>query len=96
MSLYDDEDLGAPPTDVAVGWSRGVKLMQSQLQAKKAKPMGPPKSATSVNLMPTLNKPRTSSGPILAPVIDLKSKKTLDESNNLMVGKLPFQKPERV
>ena len=86
MSLYDEEDLGAPPTEVAVGWSTGVKMMQSQLQAKKvlAKPlappspaMGPPKSIHS-SFSPALNKPRTFTAPVLAPVIDLKSKKPLD------------------
>lgn len=86
MSLYDEEDLGAPPTEVAVGWSTGAKLMQSQLQAKKvaaslskqAPPsMGPPKNMTP-NFMP--NKQRTFSTPTLAPVIDLKSKKPLMES----------------
>jgi hypothetical protein len=32
MSLYEDEELGAPPAAVAVGWSKGVKLMQSHIQ----------------------------------------------------------------
>ena len=83
MSLYDDEDLGAPPTEVAVGWSTGVKLMQSQLQVKKPKsmasnPMGPPIS-NSPNLMPNLKRPKSST-PILAPVIDLKTKKPLEDT----------------
>lgn len=104
MSLYDDEDLGAPQNEVAVGWSTGIKLMQSQLQAKKAAaatkpslapPMGPPKSVP--NMIPMLNKPRTSSAPILAPVIDLKSKKAIvDSESPSSMGKVSFQKPERV
>ena len=87
MSLYDDEDLGAPPTEVAVGWSTGVKMMQSQLQVKKLAPpsMGPPKSNSSTN---SINKGRTSS--VLAPVIDLKSKKIIEESSQ------KFQRAERV
>ena len=87
MSLYDDEDLGAPSTEVAVGWSSGVKLMQSQLQAKKAssKPilnqMGPPRPNVP-NYSPSMNKNRTFSTPVLAPVIDLKSKKPINEDSN--------------
>ena len=101
MSLYDDEDIGAPPTDVAVGWSTGVKLMQSQLQAKKAakaKPlappiMGPPKTSAP-NFAPSLNKLRTFTTPTLAPVIDLKSKKTIED---ISAGNGKFSKPtERV
>ena len=29
MSLYDDEDLKAPLTEVAKGWSTGIKIMQT-------------------------------------------------------------------
>ena len=83
MSLYDDEDLGAPPTEVAVGWSTGVKLMQSQLQVKKPKNMGSnqmgPPISNSPNLMPNLKRPKSST-PILAPVIDLKTKKPLEDT----------------
>ena len=73
MSLYDDEDLGAPLTEVAKGWSTGIKMMQSHLQAKKLAPtsMGPPKSG----FKDPITKHRTFSAPVLAPVIDLKSKK---------------------
>lgn len=98
MSLYDEEDLGAPPTEVAVGWSTGAKLMQSQLQAKKAlsKPMvaspaptmGPPRTMTPT-FTPNLNKPRTFSTPTLAPVIDLKSKKPMVDD-----GRPSFSKPD--
>ena len=90
MSLYDDEDLGAPPTEVAVGWSTGAKMMQSQLQVKKPK-MGPPKSNLSSSLIPS-NKSRLSSTPILAPVIDLKSRKYMEESSKGPVS----QRTERV
>ena len=73
MSLYDDEDLGAPLPEVAKGWSTGIKMMQSHLQAKKLAPtsMGPPKSG----FKDPITKHRTFSAPVLAPVIDLKSKK---------------------
>ena len=91
MSLYDDEDLGAPPTEVAVGWSTGAKMMQSQLQVKKPK-MGPPKSNLSSSLI-TANKSRLSSTPILAPVIDLKSRKYMEESSK---GPVSSQRTERV
>ena len=91
MSLYDDEDLGAPPTEVAVGWSTGAKMMQSQLQVKKPK-MGPPKSNLSSSLT-TANKSRLSSTPILAPVIDLKSRKYMEESSK---GPVSSQRTERV
>jgi len=90
MSLYDDEDLGAPPTEVAVGWSTGAKMMQSQLQVKKPK-MGPPKSNLSSSLI-TANKSRLSSTPILAPVIDLKSRKYMEESSK---GPVSSQRTER-
>ncbi len=103
MSLYDDEDLGTPTNDVAVGWSKGIQLMQSQMQVKKAAaakpeptpaaPMAPPKSNPPPSLMPSVNKPRFPSAPVLAPVIDLKSKKPIE---NLTVGKVPFQKPDKV
>ena len=73
MSLYDDEDLKAPLTEVAKGWSTGIKMMQSHLQAKKLAPssMGPPKSG----FKDPITRNRTFSAPVLAPVIDLKSKK---------------------
>ena len=35
MALYDDLDSKQGPDKVA-GWSSGIKLLQSQLQAKKA------------------------------------------------------------
>merc|ERR1711972_1082901 len=79
MSLYDDDDLGAPPTEVAMGWSSGLKMMQSTLQAKKVKQtlqapssMGPPKTGSAPTFA-AINKHRTFSTPILAPVIDLET-----------------------
>ena len=77
MSLYDDEDLKAPLTEVAKGWSTGIKMMQSHLQAKKLAPssMGPPKSG----FKDPITRNRTLSAPVLAPVIDLKSKKHIVE-----------------
>nr|CAD7575033.1 unnamed protein product [Timema californicum] len=37
MSLYDDMDVGSKQkTEQVVGWSSGIKLLQSQLQLKKA------------------------------------------------------------
>lgn len=67
--------------------------MQSQLQVKKPKSMasmGPPVS-NSQSLMPNLKKPR-SSAPILAPVIDLKTKKPLEETSS---PKSSYNKSER-
>lgn len=94
MSLYDDEELGAPATDVAVGWSRGVQLMQSQMQLKQSKPGHNPNSTPTPSGYHA--KPRTSSGPVLAPVIDLKSKRSHHSSDNDSGGgKFPFNKISR-
>ena len=100
MSLYDEEDLGAPPTEVAMGWSTGIKMMQSQLQAKKVKQslappsMGPPKGASAPTF--AINKHRNISTPVLAPVIDLKSKKSIIEDSlpSMTASKTQFSKPE--
>ena len=62
MSLYDDFDKPARTTDKVAGWSSGIKLLQSQLQLKKA--------ATPHARREQLKK----SSVILAPVIDLKAK----------------------
>ncbi|CAG2061755.1 unnamed protein product, partial [Timema podura] len=70
MSLYDDMDVGSKQkTEQVVGWSSGIKLLQSQLQLKKAVQTQPRKDAMR------------KSGATLAPVIDLKSKKEEDDSN---------------
>ncbi|XP_055546729.1 splicing factor 45 [Wyeomyia smithii] len=61
MALYDDLDTKQGPDKVA-GWSSGIKLLQSQLQVKKAtQPIIPIKN--------TIRKP------VLTPVVNLKAKK---------------------
>ncbi|KYN32740.1 Splicing factor 45 [Trachymyrmex septentrionalis] len=65
MSLYDDFDKHRTTEKVA-GWSSGIKLLQSQLQLKKA--------ATT---QPKREQNRKASA-VLAPVIDLKSKANRD------------------
>ncbi|XP_012278027.1 splicing factor 45 [Orussus abietinus] len=65
MSLYDDFDKHRTNEKVA-GWSSGIKLLQSQLQLKKA--------ATT---QPKREQYRKAAA-ILAPVIDLKSKSLRD------------------
>lgn len=62
MSLYDDYDTAQ---DKVQGWSSGIRLLQSQLQLKKA-------SVTQ----PKRDQARKAS---LAPVINLKSKKDDEE-----------------
>lgn len=57
MALYDDLDSKQGPDKVA-GWSSGIKLLQTQLQAKKAtQPIIPPKSTLrkQVHLTPVVN-----------------------------------------
>ncbi|KAH0954499.1 hypothetical protein HN011_011732 [Eciton burchellii] len=65
MSLYDDFDKHRTSEKVA-GWSSGIKLLQSQLQLKKA--------ATT---QPKREQYRKTTA-VLAPVIDLKSKNNRD------------------
>lgn len=66
MSLYDDLDtIKTKTTEKVAGWSSGIKLLQSQLQLKKA--------ATT---QPKRDQVRKAS---LAPVIDLKSKTKDDD-----------------
>ncbi|KAL6264053.1 hypothetical protein P5V15_004133 [Pogonomyrmex californicus] len=65
MSLYDDFDKHRTTEKVA-GWSSGIKLLQSQLQLKKA--------ATT---QPKREQYRKATA-VLAPVIDLKSKANRD------------------
>jgi len=86
MSLYADEELGAPATAVA-GWSRGAQLMQSQMQLKKVV-KGAQVPNTSISgasntgsitgsvLSLAVNNKTKLGLPVLAPVIDLKSKAT--------------------
>lgn len=70
MSLYDDFDAIKQKSDQVAGWSSGIKLFQSQLQLKKASQTQPRREA--------VRKANT----VLAPVIDLKSKKDDDDSNS--------------
>ncbi|XP_060517211.1 splicing factor 45 [Cylas formicarius] len=65
MSLYDDYDVKTTVPDKVQGWSSGIKLLQSQLQLKKATVTQPKRDAA-----------RKVS---LAPVIDLKSKRDDDD-----------------
>lgn len=66
MSLYDDFDVvKTRPTDNVSGWSSGIKLLQSQLQLKRA-----------TVTQPKRDQNRKAS---LAPVIDLKSKRDDDD-----------------
>lgn len=66
MSLYDDYDVKSTATEKVQGWSSGIKLLQSQLQLKKATVTQPKREHH--------RKPVS-----LAPVIDLKSKPREDE-----------------
>ncbi|CAK1539944.1 unnamed protein product [Leptosia nina] len=72
MSLYDDLDtIKARTTEKVAGWSSGIKLLQSQLQLKKAAVTQPKREALR------------RSNQVLTPVIDLKSKqKDEDEVNS--------------
>lgn len=90
MSLYDDEDIGGPST--VSSWSRGAQLMQSQMQLKKAVKVA--QTSNNANTSGTFG-PLNNSGlpfngshkskpglPVLAPVIDLKSKSANSASGN--------------
>ncbi|XP_068626450.1 splicing factor 45 isoform X2 [Battus philenor] len=71
MSLYDDLDtIKARTTEKVAGWSSGIKLLQSQLQLKKAAVTQPKREALR------------RSTQVLTPVIDLKSKQKDDEESN--------------
>lgn len=65
MSLYDDCDVKTRATENVSGWSSGIKLLQSQLQLKKAAVTQPKREQTRKVSLP--------------PVIDLKSKKDEDD-----------------
>ncbi|KAF6209569.1 hypothetical protein GE061_015317 [Apolygus lucorum] len=66
MSLYDDVDNLRQKSDEVAGWSSGIKLFQSQLQAKKA--------ANSTK------RDGNKKNSVLAPVFDLNTKRE-DEDN---------------
>lgn len=74
MSLYDDLDVKSRTTEQVSGWSSGIKLLQSQLQLKKA-----------TVTQPKRDQQRKAS---LAPVIDLKSKKDEDDVYSYSVPKV--------
>lgn len=65
MSLYDDCDVKTRATENVSGWSSGIKLLQSQLQLKKAAVTQPKREQTRKASLP--------------PVINLKSKKDDDD-----------------
>lgn len=65
MSLYDDLDVKTRTTENVSGWSSGIKLLQSQLQLKKAAVTQPKRDQQRKVSLP--------------PVIDLKSKREDDE-----------------
>ncbi|CAG9858821.1 unnamed protein product [Phyllotreta striolata] len=65
MSLYDDYDVKTTAPEKVQGWSSSIKLLQSQLQLKKAT-VPPPKRD---HIRKTVS---------LAPVIDLKAKREED------------------
>ncbi|XP_050348147.1 splicing factor 45 [Nymphalis io] len=71
MSLYDDLDtIKARTTEKVAEWSSGIKLLQSQLQLKKAAVTQPKREALR------------RSNQVLTPVIDLKSKQKDDDDIN--------------
>ena len=73
MSLYDDEDLPMSSTAAAApGWSQGVKLLQTQLQLKKAT-----HAATARKDSPAVQKSKS----VLPPVKDFKKTKKDVESS---------------
>ena len=80
MSLYDDEDLPMSSTAAAApGWSQGVKLLQTQLQLKKAT-----HAATARKDSPAGQKSKS----VLPPVKDFKkTKKDVESSEG---GKFSF------
>ncbi|KAK9878448.1 hypothetical protein WA026_022088 [Henosepilachna vigintioctopunctata] len=73
MSLYDDLDVKTRTTENVSGWSSGIKLLQSQLQLKKATVTQPKREQQRKVSLP--------------PVIDLKSKKDDDELYHPMLSK---------
>ena len=80
MSLYDDDDLPMSSTAAAPGWSQGVKLLQTQLQLKKAT-----HAATAKKEPAPAAKTKQS---ILTPVKDFKKTKKDGESSDS--GKFSF------
>lgn len=73
MSLYDDLDTLRQKSDEVAGWSSGIKLFQSQLQAKKAA------SSTKRDSNKKTN--------ILLPVFDLNTKRDDDDTEDNKEGR---------
>jgi len=87
MSLYDDDDLPQiSSTSAAPGWSQGVKLLQTQLQLKKAT-----HAATVKKDSPSVGQKTKQS---LAPVKDFKKAKkeaeNTDDSKFSFTPSMPF------
>lgn len=78
MSLYDDCDVKTRATENVSGWSSGIKLLQSQLQLKKAAVTQPKREQQRKVSLP--------------PVIDLKSKR--DEDDIYPNTNASFHKPK--
>ena len=89
MSLYDDEDLPSiSSTAAAPGWSQGVKLLQTQMQLKKATNVSSvrkPDSSGPVSANPAVTPGRHKQS--LAPVKDFKKTKKDSSSDE---SKLSF------
>lgn len=73
MSLYDDVDTLRQKSDEVAGWSSGIKLFQSQLQAKKA--------ASSIK-----REPNSKKASVLAPVFDLNTKRDEEDAEESKEG----------
>ena len=96
MSLYDDDDdlLGSSSSStgkvsIAAGWSQGVKLLQSQMQLKKATnaatatPKAPPAREMIIPKM-------KQTPPVLAPVRKFAKKETVVVDNTTEESKYSF------
>jgi len=97
MSLYDDDDdlLGsssssAGKVSIAAGWSQGVKLLQSQMQLKKATnaATATPKAPPPVREMIIPKMKQTP--PVLAPVRKFTKKETVVVDNTSEESKYSF------
>ena len=97
MSLYDDDDdlLGsssssAGKVSIAAGWSQGVKLLQSQMQLKKATnaATATPKATPPVREMIIPKMKQTP--PVLAPVRKFTKKETVVVDNTSEESKYSF------
>lgn len=87
MSLYDDDDLPQiSSTAAAPGWSQGVKLLQTQLQLKKASQPVKKTDSPGGNLLT-----KTKPSPSLAPV-----KKFTKKTNNDEAAEKPRYAPSMV